>query len=160
MGVTAFLSMWINNSASANIMIPTALAIVSELQNHQQVTKQKRSISAHDSESVDPSMALENIVAVSSTHVENCPDTTSQFPTTDRVDYDQLKSGTARAHFDYMPWDHRRIRRFSHCCGLQCSDRWNDDLGWYWAKHLRQRICWQVRLSFSMSSLWLPLCSL
>ncbi|CAF3887585.1 unnamed protein product [Rotaria sordida] len=36
--VTAFLSMWINNSASANIMIPTALAIVNELQNYQQAT--------------------------------------------------------------------------------------------------------------------------
>lgn len=32
-GVTAFLSMWINNSAAANIMIPTALAIVNELQS-------------------------------------------------------------------------------------------------------------------------------
>jgi len=34
MGVTAFLSMWINNSAAANIMIPTAIAIVNELQNN------------------------------------------------------------------------------------------------------------------------------
>ncbi len=40
MGVTAFLSMWINNSASANIMIPTALAIVNELQNNQKTMKQ------------------------------------------------------------------------------------------------------------------------
>ncbi len=31
MVVTAFLSMWINNSASANIMIPMAIGIVSEL---------------------------------------------------------------------------------------------------------------------------------
>ncbi len=34
MGVTAFLSMWINNSAATNIMIPTAIAIVNELQNN------------------------------------------------------------------------------------------------------------------------------
>ncbi len=40
MAVTAFLSMWINNSAAANIMIPTAIAIVTELQNSQQATKQ------------------------------------------------------------------------------------------------------------------------
>ena len=40
MGVTAFLSMWINNSASANIMIPTAIAIVNELKTYQQTTKQ------------------------------------------------------------------------------------------------------------------------
>jgi solute carrier family 13 (sodium-dependent dicarboxylate transporter), member 2/3/5 len=39
MGVSAFLSMWINNSVSANIMIPTALAIVSELQSHHQAAK-------------------------------------------------------------------------------------------------------------------------
>jgi hypothetical protein len=50
MGVTAFLSMWINNSASANIMIPTALAIVSELQTYQQVTKQKGPTSDNDNE--------------------------------------------------------------------------------------------------------------
>ncbi len=40
MGVTAFLSMWINNSAATNIMIPTAIAIVNELQKHQQTMKQ------------------------------------------------------------------------------------------------------------------------
>jgi di/tricarboxylate transporter len=40
MGVTAFLSMWINNSAAANIMIPAAIAIVNELQNYQQATTQ------------------------------------------------------------------------------------------------------------------------
>lgn len=37
--VTAFLSMWINNSASANIMIPTAIAIVDELKSQQQQIK-------------------------------------------------------------------------------------------------------------------------
>ena len=40
MSVTAFLSMWINNSAAANIMIPTAIAIVNELENHQQTRRQ------------------------------------------------------------------------------------------------------------------------
>jgi hypothetical protein len=48
MGVTAFLSMWINNSASANIMIPTALAIVSELQNHHHVIEQEVQTNAND----------------------------------------------------------------------------------------------------------------
>ena len=37
--VTAFLSMWINNSASANIMIPTAIAIVDELERQSEHTK-------------------------------------------------------------------------------------------------------------------------
>ena len=34
MGVTAFLSMWINNSAATSIMLPVALAITDELANH------------------------------------------------------------------------------------------------------------------------------
>jgi len=34
MGVTAFLSMWINNSAATSIMLPVALAITNELENH------------------------------------------------------------------------------------------------------------------------------
>ncbi|CAF1027076.1 unnamed protein product [Rotaria sp. Silwood1] len=41
MGVTAFLSMWINNSAATSIMIPAAIAIIDELQNHQQETQEK-----------------------------------------------------------------------------------------------------------------------
>lgn len=32
MVVTAFLSMWINNSAAASIMLPVALAIINELE--------------------------------------------------------------------------------------------------------------------------------
>ncbi len=47
MGVTAFLSMWINNSAAANIMIPAALAIVDELQNYQQ-TKKRTDVTNED----------------------------------------------------------------------------------------------------------------
>jgi sodium-dependent dicarboxylate transporter 2/3/5 len=34
MSVTAFLSMWINNSAATSIMLPVALAISDELQRH------------------------------------------------------------------------------------------------------------------------------
>lgn len=34
MSVTAFLSMWINNSAAASIMLPVAIAITDELENH------------------------------------------------------------------------------------------------------------------------------
>jgi di/tricarboxylate transporter len=36
MGVTAFLSMWINNSAATSIMIPAAVAIVDELRSHRE----------------------------------------------------------------------------------------------------------------------------
>ena len=34
MGVTAFLSMWINNSSATSIMCPVAIAIVDELEHH------------------------------------------------------------------------------------------------------------------------------
>ncbi len=36
MVVTAFLSLWINNSAATSIMIPAAVAIIDELQQHEQ----------------------------------------------------------------------------------------------------------------------------
>jgi di/tricarboxylate transporter len=39
MGVTAFLSMWINNSAATSIMIPAAIAIISELQKYQKTAQ-------------------------------------------------------------------------------------------------------------------------
>ena len=35
MCVTAFLSMWINNSAATSIMMPAAIAIVDELENYE-----------------------------------------------------------------------------------------------------------------------------
>ncbi|UJR20089.1 hypothetical protein I4U23_023221 [Adineta vaga] len=38
MGVTAFLSMWMNNTAATSIMIPVALAITNELEQHSKVT--------------------------------------------------------------------------------------------------------------------------
>jgi sodium-dependent dicarboxylate transporter 2/3/5 len=41
MGVTAFVSMWINNSAATSIMIPAAIAIIEELQNHQKNTQER-----------------------------------------------------------------------------------------------------------------------
>jgi di/tricarboxylate transporter len=41
MGVTAFLSMWINNSAATSIMMPAAIAIIDELQNHQDSMQEK-----------------------------------------------------------------------------------------------------------------------
>jgi sodium-dependent dicarboxylate transporter 2/3/5 len=34
MAVTAFLSMWINNAATASIMVPVVLAITEELEHH------------------------------------------------------------------------------------------------------------------------------
>ena len=49
MAVTAFLSMWINNSAATNIMIPTALAIVNELKNYQQAARETAATTVNDS---------------------------------------------------------------------------------------------------------------
>lgn len=64
MGVTAFLSMWINNTASANIMIPTALAIVNELEKYRPATGQKdRTIeTGKKSNSTEHSSVLTDIV--------------------------------------------------------------------------------------------------
>lgn len=42
MGVTGFLSMWINNSAAASIMLPVALAIADELENHGKTSHEKK----------------------------------------------------------------------------------------------------------------------
>ncbi|CAF4645466.1 unnamed protein product [Rotaria sp. Silwood1] len=42
MGVTAFLSMWINNSAATSIMIPAAIAIIDELENYQKQIQQQQ----------------------------------------------------------------------------------------------------------------------
>ncbi|CAF2992535.1 unnamed protein product [Rotaria socialis] len=42
MGVTGFLSMWINNSAAASIMLPVALAIADELEKHSKGCQEKK----------------------------------------------------------------------------------------------------------------------
>jgi len=42
MAVTAFLSMWINNTAAASIMLPVALAITGELENHDKGYDEKK----------------------------------------------------------------------------------------------------------------------
>ena len=44
MGVTAFLSMWINNSASTSIMLPVALAITNELERHDNNFREKKQV--------------------------------------------------------------------------------------------------------------------
>ena len=41
MAVTAFLSMWINNSAATSIMIPAAVAIIDELELHEKEMQEK-----------------------------------------------------------------------------------------------------------------------
>ncbi len=41
MGVTAFLSMWINNSAATLIMLPVARAISDELERYEKVYRDK-----------------------------------------------------------------------------------------------------------------------
>ena len=42
MGVTAFLSMWINNSAATSIMLPVAIAITNELEGHSKTFQEKK----------------------------------------------------------------------------------------------------------------------
>ena len=42
MGVTAFLSMWISNSAATSIMLPVASAIIDELERHEKEYRDKK----------------------------------------------------------------------------------------------------------------------
>jgi di/tricarboxylate transporter len=42
MAVTAFLSMWSNNSAATSIMLPVVLAITQELERHEKDYHDKR----------------------------------------------------------------------------------------------------------------------
>ncbi|CAF2868826.1 unnamed protein product [Rotaria sp. Silwood2] len=64
MGVTAFLSMWINNSASASIMMPAAIAIIDEVENYQKQMQQQEQASEIERQSrniatVDKAVALD-----------------------------------------------------------------------------------------------------
>lgn len=45
MAATAFLSMWINNTASTSIMLPVTLAILQELQTSHRSVERTRSTS-------------------------------------------------------------------------------------------------------------------
>ena len=58
MGVTAFLSMWINNSAATSIMIPTAIAITDELQHHEQTDQAASSLTLEQPSNADSVAAL------------------------------------------------------------------------------------------------------
>lgn len=42
MGTTAFLSMWISNTATTAMMVPIAQAVLTELNNHRRTTKLER----------------------------------------------------------------------------------------------------------------------
>jgi sodium-dependent dicarboxylate transporter 2/3/5 len=42
MAVTAFLSMWISNSAATSIMLPVVLAIIDELERHGKEYREKK----------------------------------------------------------------------------------------------------------------------
>jgi di/tricarboxylate transporter len=62
MAVTAFLSLWINNSAATSIMIPAAIAIIDELQQHEQETREK-----HANPRIENRRKSKDIIPVEST---------------------------------------------------------------------------------------------
>jgi len=62
MAVTAFLSLWINNSAATSIMIPAAIAIIDELQQHEQETQEK-----HANPQIENRRKSKDIIPVEST---------------------------------------------------------------------------------------------
>lgn len=63
MGVTAFLSMWINNSAATSIMIPAAIAIVDEFENYQRKKQEKHSTT----DKIDDHHQSQEVVSLEST---------------------------------------------------------------------------------------------
>ncbi|CAF4234444.1 unnamed protein product, partial [Adineta steineri] len=108
MVVTAFLSMWINNSAAANIMIPTAIAIVDELQKHEQSTKTTISTTGNDNylsetddiiestsnlneQATGNSFLLDKIVVVLNSSSSGTTSHSNQ--TKNQVNYEQVKIG-------------------------------------------------------------------
>ncbi len=60
MGVTAFLSMWINNSAATSIMLPVALAICDELERHGKEYYDKKRVIKEANSAVNSKRILKN----------------------------------------------------------------------------------------------------
>jgi hypothetical protein len=59
MAVTAFLSMWINNSSAASIMLPVALAISDELAGHERDYHDKKRATAEATAAVNGKIIIE-----------------------------------------------------------------------------------------------------
>ncbi|CAF2044398.1 unnamed protein product [Rotaria magnacalcarata] len=115
--VTAFLSMWINNSAATSIMIPAAIAIIDEFKNYDQQHHQTNQGQLQSEEilSVDgltmlpmqiigssdddePLLAQEScdesVIELSPSIDHRSSSSTRQFPLTkQQIDYKQLKTG-------------------------------------------------------------------
>ncbi len=71
MGVTAFLSMWINNTAAASIMLPVALAITSELESHSKGYHEMKNITKESTSAVNGKLMIlkRKIIFISCTEV-------------------------------------------------------------------------------------------
>jgi len=67
MAVTAFLSLWINNSAATSIMIPAAIAIIDELQQHEQETQEKHANPQIENPQIENRRKSKDIIPVEST---------------------------------------------------------------------------------------------
>ncbi|CAF1241276.1 unnamed protein product [Adineta steineri] len=61
MAVTAFLSMWINNSAATSIMLPVALAITNELESHTKGYHEKKNAAKEAASAVNETLDLTEI---------------------------------------------------------------------------------------------------
>ncbi|CAF1309623.1 unnamed protein product [Adineta steineri] len=100
MVVTAFLSMWINNSAATSIMIPAAVAIIDELQNHEQEMQKRSAIHNNGIDQKSIEVAPDDQKIELGTAYESYPiesnnqtiDNEQKSTLTRRVDYQQLKT--------------------------------------------------------------------
>ncbi|CAF1200301.1 unnamed protein product [Adineta steineri] len=61
MAVTAFLSMWINNSAATSIMLPVALAITNELESHTKGYHEKKNAAKEAASAVNETLDLTEV---------------------------------------------------------------------------------------------------
>ncbi|UJR22011.1 hypothetical protein I4U23_025078 [Adineta vaga] len=97
MGVTAFLSMWINNTAATSVMLPVVLAITNELENHHKGYHEKKYALKEATCAVNEVLDL--------TQTELAYDRTPEviLNTLHIEEPKSINSGTVKKHFQ-LPW--------------------------------------------------------
>ena len=135
MGVTAFLSMWINNSAATSIMIPAAIAIIDELRLHRDEAHRVAAFPNDRTRRKSKDMILSNVPTSQNRPVIFSPNSMSSSISIVPVDYGSLKTGNIHS-FQSMIAATFSVG-FSHCCVLQCYCRWHGHTRWLRTKHFR-----------------------
>ncbi|CAF4666911.1 unnamed protein product, partial [Rotaria magnacalcarata] len=115
MGVTGFLSMWINNSAAASIMLPVALAIADELEKHSKDCQAKTNHTKEATAAVNEVIDLNN-----KEFVNECP---VDAPSLDQLHIDETKlpvSAASKKRFR-LPWKNRSLCKPTESTQQKCK---------------------------------------